>query len=37
MKFTEGGFKKWGYEIAEEKFGDKVIIKNFIGFWIIKL
>ncbi len=24
MKFTEGGFKKWGYEIAEEKFGDKV-------------
>ena len=24
MKFTEGGFKKWGYEIAEEKFRDKV-------------
>ncbi|MAV92780.1 MAG: isocitrate dehydrogenase (NADP(+)) [Candidatus Marinimicrobia bacterium] len=24
MKFTEGGFKKWGYQIAEEKFGDKV-------------
>tara|TARA_B100000676_G_scaffold296510_1_gene336950 strand:- start:884 stop:2185 length:1302 start_codon:yes stop_codon:yes gene_type:complete len=24
MKFTEGGFKKWGYEIAEKKFGDKV-------------
>ena len=23
MKFTEGGFKKWGYEIAENKFGDK--------------
>ena len=23
MKFTEGGFKNWGYEIAEEKFGDK--------------
>jgi isocitrate dehydrogenase len=23
MKFTEGGFKKWGYEIAEYKFGDK--------------
>ena len=20
MKFTEGGFKKWGYEIAEDKF-----------------
>jgi len=24
MKFTEGSFKKWGYEIAERKFGDKV-------------
>ena len=24
MKFTEGSFKKWGYEIAEKKFGDKV-------------
>ena len=22
MKFTEGGFKKWGYEIAESKFGE---------------
>ena len=24
MKFTEGGFKKWGYEIAEEKFKNQV-------------
>lgn len=24
MKFTEGGFKKWGYDIAENEFGDKV-------------
>jgi isocitrate dehydrogenase len=24
MKFTEGGFKRWGYEIAQEEFGDKV-------------
>ncbi|HEX6594613.1 MAG TPA: NADP-dependent isocitrate dehydrogenase [Bacillota bacterium] len=24
MKFTEGAFKKWGYEVAEEEFGDKV-------------
>ena len=24
MKFTEGGFKYWGYKIAEKKFGDKV-------------
>jgi isocitrate dehydrogenase len=23
MKFTEGGFKKWGYELAEREFGDK--------------
>jgi isocitrate dehydrogenase len=24
MKFTEGQFKKWGYELAEKEFGDKV-------------
>jgi len=24
MKFTEGGFKYWGYTIAEKKFSDKV-------------
>jgi isocitrate dehydrogenase len=24
MKFTEGGFRKWGYLAAEEEFGDKV-------------
>ena len=24
MKFTEGGFKYWGYKIAEKKFSDKV-------------
>jgi len=24
MKYTEGGFKKWGYELAEREFGDKV-------------
>jgi isocitrate dehydrogenase len=23
MKFTEGGFKKWGYDLAEREFGDK--------------
>jgi isocitrate dehydrogenase len=22
MKFTEGGFKRWGYEVAEEEFGN---------------
>ena len=24
MKFTEGGFKKWGYEVAEAEFGDYI-------------
>jgi isocitrate dehydrogenase len=24
MKFTEGQFKTWGYELAEKEFGDKV-------------
>jgi isocitrate dehydrogenase len=25
QKFTEGAFRKWGYELAKEEFGDKVI------------
>jgi isocitrate dehydrogenase len=25
QKFTEGGFRKWGYELAREKYGDRVI------------
>lgn len=24
MKFTEGGFKKWGYELAEREFGEEL-------------
>ena len=24
MKFTEGGFKKWGYELAQREFGDAI-------------
>jgi len=24
MKFTEGGFKKWGYELADKEFGEYV-------------
>ncbi|NOZ29649.1 MAG: NADP-dependent isocitrate dehydrogenase [Chloroflexi bacterium] len=24
MKFTEGAFRNWGYEVAEEEFGDQV-------------
>jgi isocitrate dehydrogenase len=38
MKFTEGGFKLWGYDIAERAYGDKVFtmlqydkIKNSVG------
>src|SRR5436190_10643044 len=25
MKFTEGGFREWGYEIAKQRFGDRTI------------
>jgi len=28
MKFTEGGFRDWGYAIAEQSFGDKVYTWN---------
>ncbi len=28
MKFTEGGFKQWGYELAETEYGDKVFTWN---------
>ena len=28
MKFTEGGFKQWGYDVAEAEFGDKVFTWN---------
>jgi len=24
MKFTEGGFKKWGYEVAQREFGEEI-------------
>ena len=32
MKFTEGGFKEWGYEIAKKEFNAKV---NDLGFYEI--
>ena len=25
MKFTEGGFRKWGYDLAKEEFGSKTV------------
>lgn len=28
MKYTEGAFKNWGYELAEKEFGDKVFTWN---------
>ncbi len=28
MKFTEGAFKEWGYEVAKEEFGDKVVFES---------
>jgi len=28
MKFTEGAFKNWGYEVAETEFGDKTYTWN---------
>ncbi len=30
MKFTEGGFRKWGYEAACESFGDRVITEDIL-------
>ncbi|HEV7921998.1 MAG TPA: isocitrate dehydrogenase (NADP(+)) [Thermoanaerobaculia bacterium] len=31
MKFTEGGFKDWGYELAKEEFGDVTIPESEAG------
>jgi len=28
MKFTEGAFRKWGYELAEEEFGDRTVTES---------
>jgi isocitrate dehydrogenase len=28
MKFTEGAFSRWGYEVAKERFGDRTITEN---------
>jgi len=28
MKFTEGAFRQWGYGVAKEEFGDKVITED---------
>jgi len=31
MKFTEGAFRDWGYEVANDEFGDKIITEK--DFW----
>jgi isocitrate dehydrogenase len=31
MKFTEGGFREWGYEVAKSRFGDKTITEDDAG------
>jgi isocitrate dehydrogenase len=28
MKFTEGAFRDWGYEVAEAEYGDEVVTEN---------
>jgi isocitrate dehydrogenase len=28
MKFTEGAFSRWGYEVAKERFGDRTLTEN---------
>ncbi|HEX9704986.1 MAG TPA: isocitrate dehydrogenase (NADP(+)) [Gemmatimonadales bacterium] len=31
MKFTEGAFRDWGYEVARERFGDRTITEKDVG------
>jgi len=31
MKFTEGAFRDWGYEVAREEFRGKVLLENELG------
>jgi isocitrate dehydrogenase len=28
MKFTEGAFRDWGYEVAKEEFGDHILLES---------
>jgi isocitrate dehydrogenase len=28
MKFTEGAFRDWGYEVAKEKFGENILLER---------
>jgi len=31
MKFTEGAFKDWGYEVAQQEFGDIIFLEKDLG------
>jgi len=31
MKFTEGAFRDWGYEVAKEEFGERVLLESELG------
>jgi isocitrate dehydrogenase len=31
MKFTEGAFKEWGYQLAREKYGDYLVTEEELG------
>ncbi len=31
MKFTEGAFKDWGYQVAKDEFGDRTIPESEVG------
>jgi isocitrate dehydrogenase len=31
MKFTEGAFRDWGYEVAKERFGDRTVPESEVG------
>jgi isocitrate dehydrogenase len=31
MKFTEGAFRDWGYEVAREQFGDRTVAESEVG------
>ena len=28
MKYTEGAFKEWGYQLAQEEFGDRIVTED---------
>jgi len=31
MKFTEGGFREWGYDVAKQRFGEKTVPESDVG------